>query len=262
MPPELFPTRGSDNNTYNFATDFVDGATWAYSKLAWGPTGSAYLTSADNPLPVLDSTSGNLLTSLLASSGAIQTSASDIVTGFVATNDAAGAYQKGVPFMGIRDDELSAVSVTEGNWLPIRLNGRGAAWVAVDTVFDATNDSVAVGVRSGIDGCDTNVNLDVDESEDAIKATPGTLYGFYFTNLHASAKRYLKLYNATVANVSVGTTVPKLTIPLPPDSSGVVMMPWPVDFDTAITVAATTGFADNDTGGPGLNEVIVNTFYK
>ena len=29
-----------------------------------------------------------------------------------------------------------------------------------------------------------------------------------------------------------------------------------------ITVAATTGLADNDTGAPGANEVIVNVLYK
>jgi hypothetical protein len=35
-----------------------------------------------------------------------------------------------------------------------------------------------------------------------------------------------------------------------------------IKFDTAITVAATTGVLDNDTGAPGANEVIVNIFYK
>jgi hypothetical protein len=34
-----------------------------------------------------------------------------------------------------------------------------------------------------------------------------------------------------------------------------------VQFDTALTVAATTGFADNDTGAPGVNEIILNAGY-
>jgi hypothetical protein len=33
-------------------------------------------------------------------------------------------------------------------------------------------------------------------------------------------------------------------------------------FDTAICAAATTGIADNDTGAPGANEVLINVFYK
>jgi hypothetical protein len=35
-----------------------------------------------------------------------------------------------------------------------------------------------------------------------------------------------------------------------------------IGFGTAITVAATTGVADNDTGAPAANDVIVNIFYK
>jgi len=51
-------------------------------------------------------------------------------------------------------------------------------------------------------------------------------------------------------------------IPLPTmaDTNGAgVVLPIPscgIQFDTAITIAATTGFADNDTGAPGANDVI------
>lgn len=34
-----------------------------------------------------------------------------------------------------------------------------------------------------------------------------------------------------------------------------------IAFSTAITVAATTGVADNDTGAPGANEVVLNLGY-
>lgn len=115
-------------------------------------------------------------------------------------------------------------------------------------------------------GCTPYKNIDVDESEDAVKASAGTIYGGVAINLAATV-RYLKLYNATVANVTVGTTVPTLTIPLPANSSslgGGVVLPIPaqgVAFSTAITVAATTGVADNDSGAPGANEVVVNLWY-
>lgn len=105
-------------------------------------------------------------------------------------------------------------------------------------------------------------NLDADETEDAIKASAGKLMSLGAIN-RSTGVRYLKFYNATTANVTVGTTTPVLVIPLPTmaDTNGAgIVLPIPdcgIQFDTAITVAATTGFADNDTGAPGANDVIV-----
>lgn len=108
--------------------------------------------------------------------------------------------------------------------------------------------------------------LDVDESEDEVVAAAATLYWVHVVNL-ANAKRYLKFYNATAANVTVGTTAPVLTFPIPTmgDTNGagftINFGPAGVAFSTAMTIAATTGFADNDTGAPGANEIIVNLGY-
>lgn len=108
-------------------------------------------------------------------------------------------------------------------------------------------------------------SIDLDESEEEIKASAGQVYGWYFANL-ASSTRFIKFYNATAANVTVGTTTPVLTLPLPGNSSDDIaanaLGGMGITFDTAITVAATTGVADSDVGAPGANEVIVNIFYK
>jgi len=112
-------------------------------------------------------------------------------------------------------------------------------------------------------GHDVFRSIDLDETEEQVKATAGQVYRIIFTNT-ATATRWLKFYNATAANVTVGTTTPVLTIGLPgnadDDISGVLDVGGDVGvpFSTAITVAATTGVADNDTGAPGANEVIVN----
>ncbi len=108
-------------------------------------------------------------------------------------------------------------------------------------------------------------NIDVDESEDAVKASAGQVYWIHAINL-ATTPRYLKIYNATVASVTVGTTVPDLTFPIPSqgDANGAgftLAIPNGIAFGTAITIAATTGVADNDSGAPGANEVIVNLGY-
>jgi sulfur transfer protein SufE len=108
-------------------------------------------------------------------------------------------------------------------------------------------------------------SLDLDESEEEVKGSAGSVYTLWFTNT-ATSTRWLKFYNDTAANVVVGTTAPVLTIGLPgntsDDISGVFSTAMGLGFDTAITVAATTGVADNDTGAPGANEVIVNIGYK
>jgi hypothetical protein len=109
-------------------------------------------------------------------------------------------------------------------------------------------------------------SIDLDESEEEIKATAGQVYAAWVTNTH-TATLYLKFYNATAANVTVGTTTPVITIPIPGNSSDDISAVlsaggYGIAFDTAITAAVTTGLADNDTGAPAANAFIANIFYK
>jgi hypothetical protein len=104
-------------------------------------------------------------------------------------------------------------------------------------------------------------SLDLDETEEEVKSSAGQVYGYIFTNRDTTNMLYLKFYNATAANVTVGTTTPVITMGLPAGSSGHVPFPEGIAFGTAITVAATTGVADNDTGAPDANDVVVNIFY-
>jgi hypothetical protein len=108
-------------------------------------------------------------------------------------------------------------------------------------------------------------NIDVDETEDAIKASAGQLYELYLFNT-TNAILYVKLYDDTVANVVVGTTAPVMTIPVPAnndlDGAGVVRS-WPagLTFANAITIACTTGVANSDTGAPATNALIASGAY-
>lgn len=114
-------------------------------------------------------------------------------------------------------------------------------------------------------GLSIHKNLDVDETEDDIKTSAGQIYGWVFTNL-TSATLYVKFYNATAANVTVGTTTPVMTIPIPGNSTdavtGFMLGAMGIEFSTAISIAATTGLADNNTGAPAANALVATVFYK
>jgi hypothetical protein len=103
-------------------------------------------------------------------------------------------------------------------------------------------------------------SLDLDETEEEIKGSAGQLFGYACHNAAAST-RYLKFYNATAANVTVGGTTPVITIPVPAGATANVSYEIGIAFGTAITAAVTTGVADADTGAPGANDFILNAFY-
>lgn len=103
-------------------------------------------------------------------------------------------------------------------------------------------------------------NIDVDESGDAGVASPCMLHGWFIHNKNA-ATIYVKVYNKATAP-TVGTDTPALTIPIPTGASANVEFLGGIEFTAGIGLGATTGVADNDTGAPGANDVIVNLFYK
>jgi hypothetical protein len=154
---------------------------------------------------------------------------------------------------GFFADETATDSVDEGDL--------GAARITLDRKQISTPYAHATA-----GGATPYKNLDVDESEDEIKATAGKLFWVHVINLSA-AVLFIKFYNATAANVTVGTTTPVLTFPIPTlgDTNGAGFTlhfgDIGVQFSTAITVAATTGLADNNSGAPGTNEVVLNAGY-
>lgn len=143
-----------------------------------------------------------------------------------------------------------------------QIMGLAASADGSTTLVPATSDGLGVVVRPETSGgLSVFRTLDLDETEEDVKASAGQVYGYYFANV-ATSTRYLKWYNATAASVTVGSTTPVLTFPLPASSAGHVSFPHGIAFSTAICVAATTGVADADTGAPSANDVIFNCFYK
>lgn len=172
---------------------------------------------------------------------------------WVMPDDAAFAVASSrVAMSGFLADEVATDSVDEGDG--------GAARMTLD------RRQIVVPTAHTQGGSSPFYNLDVDETEDAIKATAGQLYELYLNNT-TNAQLYVKLYDGTVASVVVGTTTPAMVIPVPGnndlDGAGVVRQ-WVTGlaFATAITIAATTGAADNDTGAPSTGALIASGAYK
>jgi hypothetical protein len=169
------------------------------------------------------------------------------------------------------DDNGSTISVDDGGGV-LTVDGTVTANLAagtnnigdvdVLTIAAGTNTIGDVGIKPRTSGGYTIFrSIDLDETEEEVKATAGQVFGWYIFNA-AATTHYVKFYNATTANVTVGTTTPVLTIPVPAGSAANVFTDTGIAFGTAITAAATTGVADNDTGAPAANAVVVNVFYS
>jgi hypothetical protein len=109
-------------------------------------------------------------------------------------------------------------------------------------------------------------SIDLDETEEEIKASAGQVFSISAFNTTA-APLYLRFYNATAANTTVGTTAAHMgpfLVPGNADSDGAGFV-WNNEigaaFGTAISAAVTTGVAANDTGAPGANACIVVVGY-
>jgi hypothetical protein len=185
--------------------------------------------------------------------GAALTALQLIDNACIADDAAFAPASSGVHVAGFFADETATDSVDEGD--------AGAARMTLDRKQITT-----LYAHAAAGGATPHQNLDVDETEDDVKTSAGKVFWLHAMNL-SNAKRYLKFYNATAANVTVGSTTPVLTLPIPTmgDTNGagftINFGDIGVQFDTAICIAATTGFAVADTGAPGANEIIVNLGY-
>jgi hypothetical protein len=156
----------------------------------------------------------------------------------------------GVYVLGRRIDTQAASSGTSGDYESLNLNAVGGLYV--QTTGNTTG------------GLSIFRSIDLDESEEEIKGSAGTLYSCEVANDTAATKEYLKIYDNTAAGTTVGTTTPVITIPLSAATQKTITFGGTIGiaFATGITAAVTTGIADNDTGAPAANAVVVNCAYK
>lgn len=102
-------------------------------------------------------------------------------------------------------------------------------------------------------------NLDAGTTGAVAKASAGQLYGYFISN-NAATARFVKVYDKASAPTQADT--PVMTLQLPASSAANVSHPNGVAFSAGISIRASTGVADNDTGATTTNDVIVNLYYK
>lgn len=187
---------------------------------------------------------------------------------------------------GTADEQVRSVQgIASGTDLNITLDGEavvlgaGTAGIGKLTansgvdIGDVDVTSIAAGTnvigKIAIDGQATSggiksgfKSLDLDETEEEVKATAGQLHWIHCVNLH-TAVIYLKVYDDTAAGVIVGTDVPDWTFAVPTqgDSKGAgfnLAFPGGQEMTVGITVACTLLAADNDATSPGSNVCIFN----
>lgn len=277
------------------AADDVAGVFYQRIKIDLGGDGAASplvrgQQAKANSLPVTLASDEDIATTLTSIQTAVQL-IDNVVAGTEAQVDIVAALPAGTNAIGklaantgVDIGDVDVLSIAAGDNLVGRvkisdgtdvllIDASGRATVSIDAATIAVpvtdnSGSLTVDFNSlSTGGCEFFKSIDLDETEEEVSATAATLYGMWVCNL-ATTTRFLKIYNATAATVTVGTTAPDLTIPIPGNASddvtGVFSVPFPggAAFGTALTVAATTGVADADAGAPGANEVVVGLFFR
>lgn len=154
----------------------------------------------------------------------------------------------GVMLLAVRTDTAAALAGTDGDYAPLEVDASGRLWVS----------SVSQPSTSG--GLTTYRSLDLGSTGVAVKTSAGQLYGYYLYNNSSSATRFVKIYDKASAASSSDT--PVMTLPIPAGSAANVSFGAGIAFASGISVRATTAIADNDTGAPSTNDVVVNLLYK
>jgi hypothetical protein len=92
-----------------------------------------------------------------------------------------------------------------------------------------------------------------------IKASAGTVNGWYIYNSNGSARKVAFQNIATTPTAGSGVVY---SLVIPPLSAANVSLPDGITFSTGIAITTTTGLADSDATAVALNDLIINIFYK
>ena len=113
-----------------------------------------------------------------------------------------------------------------------------------------TLTTTTVGGSATVVGFGQFRDVALSNTDVAVKASAGRVYSWYFKNPDEADAAWVHFYNATAANVTVGTTVPVWSVEVPAGGTNQYAFTVPMSFATAITIAATTSPAHDVSTAP------------
>ena len=148
-------------------------------------------------------------------------------------------------------DDTSPTAAAEGDVRSLRATPEG------NLIVEVYKDNVASA------GASMHFDADGDNTAQAIKTASGKLWALEVSNPN-SADAYLQLFDVATGSVTVGTTVPALSLLVPAgdgtkDGAMDKNFPMSIEFGTAITYACTTTPAGSGDPSTGL---IVNAVFS
>ena len=175
-------------------------------------------------------------------------------TGVIATSNLAWDV---TPFIGVGLFRVRATAWVSGSAVITIVPGA----VAVENIVQVAPSTNAIGTVVSNQGSlliptTVFVNSAATTNATVIKASGGTLYSLNINNINAAA-RFVKIYNLAVAP-TVGTSVPSITIPVPPSSAtSFTFGAIGVRFGTGISLAITGLATDADATVVAASEIKV-----
>ena len=155
-----------------------------------------------------------------------------------------------VSVAGFQADETATDSVDEGD--------AGAARMTLDRKQICTVQPHTKGGWSTFMATSGDSSTALTNSAQAVKASAGQLGGWYIFNPNSSTA-YVVIWNLGTGSITVGTTAAKMILPVPAGSAANLEIVNGIEFDTAISVAATTTATGNTAPSTALE---ANFWYK
>lgn len=154
----------------------------------------------------------------------------------------------GVMVLGVRAAAPTDRSAgpTDGDYEPFATNEVGAVWVS--------HTHSANGGSSTMNASSSDGGTALTSTAQAIKASAGTLVGYYIYNPNSSAQ-FVQFYNTAQGSVTVGTTNPLFMLTIPAASAANLWMPGGIAFGTAMSWSATSTAGGNGAPTTALDAV-------
>ena len=150
---------------------------------------------------------------------------------------------------------------------PINPNGQATSANSSPVVIASDQSAVTVGgtitpfPSAAQAGLSVNRQITLSNTAVAVKNSAGNLYGYNIFN-PGVALTYFNVYNVAAASVTVGTTVPVISVALPSNANSSIgddtMYTVPISFSAAISISATT--TPNGNTAP-LVPLVTNTYF-